>query len=62
MASTHSTQLGLELQADGENSGTWGQKLNNSVFLLLEESVAGYDSTIALSSASAMVQAALFDI
>jgi len=32
MASTFSTNLHLELQATGEDSGTWGANLNNNVF------------------------------
>lgn len=52
MASTYSTEWGLELQANGENSGTWGTKTNTNL-QLIEEGGAGYDSTIDLSSASA---------
>lgn len=40
MASTASDLLKLELQATGENSGTWGTK-SNTVWSRLEESVAG---------------------
>lgn len=39
MPSTYSN-IGLELQATGENSGTWGTKAN-TVFELLDEAVAG---------------------
>lgn len=39
MASSASDLLKLELQADGENSGTWGQKAN-VLFERLEESIA----------------------
>jgi len=41
MPSTYSTRLRLELQADGENDTTWGQKLN-SVISLTDEARAGY--------------------
>ena len=56
MASTASTRLRLELQADGENDSTWGSKAN-TVFNLIEEAVEGYlaksvagSSNITLSS------------
>ena len=39
MASTHSDQLRLELQADGENSGNWGSKTNTNLELIEEERV-----------------------
>ena len=35
MASTY-TPLGIELQATGENAGTWGTKTNNNLSLLAE--------------------------
>jgi hypothetical protein len=41
MPSTYSTSLRLELQADGENSGTWGQKTNTNLGTLLEQAIAG---------------------
>ena len=31
MASTYTTSLNLELQASGENSGTWGTKTNTNI-------------------------------
>lgn len=40
MPSTYSTSLRIELQADGENASTWGQKANND-FNLFEASIAG---------------------
>jgi hypothetical protein len=43
MASTYTTLLKTEQQADGENSGTWGQKAN-VVFVLLEEALAGMET------------------
>lgn len=44
MPSSFSTSLRLELQADGENSGTWGQKTNVNLGTLLEQAIAGYTS------------------
>jgi hypothetical protein len=40
MPSTYSTSLRIELQADGENASTWGQKANND-FNLFEQAIAG---------------------
>jgi len=39
MASSYTTNLGLEKQADGENSSTWGQKVN-VVFDLIEDAIS----------------------
>ena len=44
MASTYTTRLRLEKQGDGENPNTWGQKLNQSVIDLIDDSIAGYVS------------------
>ncbi|MFG6573210.1 hypothetical protein ACGYLO_16575 [Sulfitobacter sp. 1A13353] len=41
MPSTYTDRLGLELQADGENLNTWGDKVN-TVFELVDEAVGGY--------------------
>jgi hypothetical protein len=41
MPSTYTNILRLELQADGENDGTWGQILNDNVIALIEDAVAG---------------------
>ena len=41
MASTYSSTLNLELQASGENSGTWGTITNNNL-TKLESAVKGY--------------------
>jgi len=43
MASTYSTSLKLELQATGENSGTWGTKTNTNL-QLVEQAVGGYEA------------------
>lgn len=42
MPSTFSSSLNLELLATGENVGTWGTRVNDRVFSLLDEAVAGY--------------------
>ena len=39
MASTYTGNLGFEKQADGENSSTWGQKVN-TVFDLIEDAIS----------------------
>ena len=49
MASSYTSSLGLEKQADGENANTWGLRLNQSVIDLVDEAVAGY-ATVALTS------------
>lgn len=41
MASTYSTRLSIELPADGEQEGTWGQTLNRNMGTLIEEAIAG---------------------
>jgi len=59
MASTYSSDLKLELQATGENAGTWGTKTNNNLELD-QQAIAGYeeidvasaDVTLAMSNAS----------
>ena len=50
MSSTYTTRLRLEKQGDGENPNTWGQKLNQSVIDLVDDSIAGY---VTVSSNSA---------
>jgi hypothetical protein len=50
MASTYSSILNLELQATGENSGTWGTKTNNNL-QKLESATKGYVS-VAIASTS----------
>jgi hypothetical protein len=49
MASTYTSNLHLELQATGENSGTWGSLLNANDFTILDN-VLGNVQTISLSS------------
>jgi len=50
MASTYSSALNLELQATGENSGTWGTIINNNL-QKLESATKGYVS-VAIASTS----------
>ena len=42
MASTYSTNLGIELIGTGEQSGTWGTTTNNNLGILLEQAISGY--------------------
>ena len=42
MASTY-TPLGVELQATGENAGTWGTKTNTNLELV-QQAIAGFES------------------
>ena len=57
MASTYNN-LGIELQATGENAGTWGTKTNTNLDLIAETwgyisiDVASADVTLAMSSGS----------
>lgn len=48
MPSSFSTRLGIELQATGENAGTWGAKLNAQSLALIDEAIAGIE-TIAVN-------------
>ena len=50
MASTYTSTLNLELQASGENSGTWGTITNNNL-TKLESAIKGYVS-VAIASTS----------
>ena len=43
MASTYSTRISLEKQADGENPNTWGSRLNENVIELVDEAIAGFE-------------------
>jgi hypothetical protein len=64
MASTFSDRLKLELQASGENAGTWGDKTNNNLQVIdafvngyLSKSVAGSsDVTLTTADASATAE------
>lgn len=39
MPSTYTPNFNLELQATGENAGTWGQRLDNNVFTILDNAL-----------------------
>ena len=49
MASSYTSRIALELQADGENPNSWGDILNNNVIQLVDDAVAAYTS-VTLSS------------
>jgi len=44
MPSTYSTNLGIELIATGEQSGTWGATTNSNLGTLIEQAISGYAS------------------
>lgn len=48
MSSTYTTNLHLELQGTGDNSGTWGGVLNSNVFQIIDDAI-GNVQTISLS-------------
>lgn len=48
MPSTYSTNLALELIANGDQAGTWGATTNTNLGTLLEQAIAGY-ATYALT-------------
>ena len=54
MASTFSSSLNLELQATGENSGSWGDKTNNNL-QKLESAIKGYVSVALASTTDSLV-------
>ena len=53
MASSYSSSLNLELQATGENSGSWGTKTNNNL-QKLESAVKGYVSVAIASTTDSL--------
>jgi hypothetical protein len=53
MASTYSSTLNLEIQATGENSGTWGTITNNNL-QKLESAVKGYVSVAIASTTDSL--------
>jgi hypothetical protein len=53
MASTYSSSLNLELQASGENSGTWGTITNNNL-QKLESAIKGYVSVAVASTSDSL--------
>jgi len=56
MASTYSSSLNLEIQATGENSGTWGTITNNNL-QKVESGVKGYVSVAVASATDALTVA-----
>ena len=52
MASSYSTNLKIELQATGENSGTWGTITNTNLGTALEQAVVGYGNPSYASDAN----------
>jgi hypothetical protein len=52
MVSTYSTSLRLELPADGDRSGTWGQMMNTFMGTLLEDAILGVSSVVYGSDAN----------
>jgi hypothetical protein len=55
MASTYSTNLGIELMGTGDQSGTWGSTTNTNLGTLLEQAIAGYSTQAVADSASPTV-------
>ena len=53
MASTYSSTLNLELQASGENSGTWGTITNNNL-TKVESAIKGYVSVAIASTTDSL--------
>jgi len=56
MASTYTSTLNLELQASGENSGTWGTITNNNI-TQVESAIKGYVSVAIASATDALTVA-----
>jgi len=56
MASTYTSTLNLELQASGENSGTWGTITNNNI-TKVESAIKGYVSVAIASTTDALTVA-----
>lgn len=52
MPSTYSSNLKIELQATGENSGTWGSITNTNLGTALEQAIVGYGNPDFASDAS----------
>ena len=53
MASSYSSSLNLELQATGENSGTWGTITNNNL-QKVESAIKGYVSVAIASTTDSL--------
>ena len=57
MASTYTSRIRLEKQADGENPNSWGLIMNQNVIDLVDEAVAGY-AVVSVSSVAVSLTAA----
>ena len=64
MTSTYSANLGIELMATGDQSGSWGTTTNTNLGTLLEQAIVGYtsqavtdgaDTTIAITNGASSV-------
>ncbi len=64
MASTYSSNLGIELIGTGDQSGTWGSTTNTNLGTLIEQAISGYatqavttgaDTTITIPNGSSGV-------
>lgn len=53
MASTYSTNLGIELIGTGDQSGSWGTTTNRNLGTLIEEAICGYASVAITDSTTA---------
>jgi len=54
MASTYSSDLRIELIANGEQTGTWGSTTNNNLGTLIEDAISGMVTVTVTSSAQAL--------
>lgn len=54
MASTYSSNLKLELIANGEQAGTWGTTTNNNLGTLIEQAISGYTTLSFASGAQSL--------
>jgi hypothetical protein len=52
MASTYSSNLGIELIGAGDQSGTWGTTTNNNLGTLLEQAICGYGAAVVTTGAT----------
>lgn len=57
MVSTPSPYLGVDLQATGDNVNTWGVRLNNNVFKLLEDAVCKATRVAIVSTSTILTSA-----
>lgn len=55
MASTYSTNLGIEMIGGGEQSGTWGTTTNNNFSNIVEQAISGYGSAVVSTGSTTIV-------